>query len=94
MVIAALRRVPVGAARYCAEFYDRNFKGARMDGSQAVCDAHGHPLGSAFFAQSSFGTYAVATERNAIPIRKDVPLELMGRSAAAFRPARGRSSMR
>jgi aryl-alcohol dehydrogenase len=67
-----------GRPGYCAEFYDRNFKGARMDGSQAVCDAHGHPLGSAFFAQSSFGTYAIATERNAIPIRKDVPLELMG----------------
>lgn len=49
-----------------------------MDGSQAVCDAHGHPLGSAFFAQSSFGTYAIATERNAIKIRSDVPLELMG----------------
>lgn len=67
-----------GRPGYCAEFYDRNFKGARMDGSQAVCDAHGQPLGSAFFAQSSFGTYAIATERNAIPIRKDVPLELMG----------------
>lgn len=67
-----------GTPGYCQEFYDRNFKGARMDGSHAVCDAHGHALGSAFFAQSSFGTYAMATERNAIKIRKDVPLELMG----------------
>jgi len=67
-----------GTPGYCVEFYERNFKGARMDGSQAVCDTHGHPLGSAFFSQSSFGTYAMATERNAIKIRKDVPLELMG----------------
>ncbi|GGD60933.1 NAD(P)-dependent alcohol dehydrogenase [Croceicoccus mobilis] len=67
-----------GLPGYCAEFYDRNFKGARMDGSQAICDCHGHNLGSAFFSQSSFGTFAVATERNAIKIRKDVPLELMG----------------
>lgn len=67
-----------GRPGYCEEFYDRNFKGARMDGSQAVCDGHDHPLGSAFFAQSSFGTYAMATERNAVKIRKDVPLELMG----------------
>lgn len=67
-----------GRPAYCAEFYDRNFKGARTDGSQAICDAHGEALGSAFFSQSSFGTYAIATERNAISIRKDVPLELMG----------------
>ena len=67
-----------GSPGYCTEFYDRNFKGARMDGSQAICDVHDHPLGSAFFSQSSFGTYAMATERNAIKIRKDVPLELMG----------------
>lgn len=67
-----------GRPGYCSEFYDRNFKGARMDGSQAVCDHHGHALGSAFFSQSSFGTYAIATARNAVKIPKDVPLELMG----------------
>ncbi|ONF96847.1 NAD(P)-dependent alcohol dehydrogenase [Sphingomonas jeddahensis] len=67
-----------GKPGYCVEFYDRNFKGARMDGSQAICDHHGHELGSAFFAQSSFGTYAIATERNAVKIRRDVPLEMMG----------------
>ncbi|WP_260927586.1 NAD(P)-dependent alcohol dehydrogenase [Novosphingobium sp. 9] len=67
-----------GLPGYCSEFYDRNFKGARMDGSQSTCDCHGHDLGTAFFAQSSFGTYAIATERNAVKIRQDVPLELMG----------------
>lgn len=67
-----------GRPGYCAEFYDRNFKGARMDGTQSLCDSHGHAVGSAFFAQSSFGTFAVATERNAVKIRQDVPLELMG----------------
>ncbi len=67
-----------GRPGYCVEFYDRNFKGARMDGSQGICDRHGHALGSAFFAQSSFGTFALATERNAVKIRTDVPLELMG----------------
>ncbi|WP_433949905.1 NAD(P)-dependent alcohol dehydrogenase [Brevundimonas bullata] len=67
-----------GRPGYCVEFYDRNFKGARLDGSQTMCDVHDHPVGSAFFSQSSFGAYAVATERNAIKIRKDVPLELMG----------------
>lgn len=31
-----------------------------------------------FFGQSSFGTYAVADERNVVKVRKDVELELLG----------------
>jgi aryl-alcohol dehydrogenase len=63
---------------YCVEFYDQNFKGARMDGSTPVCDCHNQPISANFFAQSSFATYAVATERNAVSIPKDVPIELVG----------------
>jgi aryl-alcohol dehydrogenase len=67
-----------GQPFYCVEFYDQNFKGARMDGTTPVCDCHDHPIGANFFAQSSFATYAIATERNAVKVPKDVPLELMG----------------
>ncbi|PSQ23344.1 alcohol dehydrogenase [Halobacteriales archaeon QS_8_65_32] len=31
-----------------------------------------------FFGQSSFGTHAIATERNVVPVDEDVPLELLG----------------
>src|SRR3954447_11199531 len=67
-----------GKPGYCVEFYDRNFKGARLDGSTPL-HAHDHgDIGGCFFAQSSFATHALVTERNAIKIPKDVPLEIMG----------------
>ena len=47
---------------YCVEFYDQNFKGARMDGSTPLHDSHHHPINGCFFAQSSFATYAIAIE--------------------------------
>jgi len=49
-----------------------------MDGTTPICDGHNHPISANFFAQSSFATYAIATERNAVKLPKDVPLELMG----------------
>jgi len=67
-----------GRPGYCEQFYNQNFHGSRMDGSSAIHDCHGGQIGGAFFSQSSFGTYAMANERNAVKIRKDVPLELMG----------------
>ena len=41
--------------------------------SQEGAVVHGY-----FFGQSSFATYAMATERNVVKIRRDVPLELVG----------------
>lgn len=67
-----------GRYGYCPDLYGRNFTGARPDGSQPCCDDHGHPVSSFFFAQSSFADLALATERNVVKIRKDVPIELMG----------------
>lgn len=67
-----------GQPYYCVDFYMENFRGARADGSTAICDCHNHPVAANFFAQSSFATYAIATERNAVKLPDDVPLELMG----------------
>ena len=40
---------------------------------------HQHDHGvSSFFGQSSFGTYAIANERNVVKVDKDVNLELLG----------------
>ncbi len=63
---------------YCPDLYGRNFSGARPDGSSPCCDAHGHRISAYFFAQSSFGEYALATERNVVKIPSDVPVEIMG----------------
>lgn len=68
-----------GHPQYCLRGFDANFGGARLDGTTglhraapAKTEMHGH-----FFGQSSFATYALATERNAARIPRDVPLALM-----------------
>lgn len=67
-----------GRNGYCPDLYGRNFSGGRPDGTSPCCDAHGERLSSYFFAQSSFGDYALATERNVVKIPGDVPLDMMG----------------
>ena len=67
-----------GLYGYCPDLYGRNFSGARPDGSTPCCGKSGERISSYFFAQSSFGEYALATERNVVKIAKDVPLEIMG----------------
>lgn len=67
-----------GLYGYCPDLYARNFSGARPDGSSPCCDAGGERVSAYFFAQSSFATHAIATERNVVKIPNDVPVELMG----------------
>jgi aryl-alcohol dehydrogenase len=67
-----------GHPAHCANFFGLNFGGGRADGSTATCDAHGHVLHDHFFGQSSFGTLAIAHERNVVKVSKDAPLELLG----------------
>jgi len=66
-----------GRPAYCHQLYHHNFLGTRPDGSGALSRdgqvVHGH-----FFAQSSFATYAVASERNTVKVDPDVPLWLLG----------------
>jgi len=67
-----------GMPGYCLDLYGRNFSGGRPDGSSPCKDSHGQRVSACFFAQSSFGEFAVATEGNVVKISKDVPLEIMG----------------
>lgn len=66
-----------GKPAYCHQLYQYNFLGTRADGSTALSrdgkNVHGH-----FFAQSSFGTYAIASERNTVKVDKNAPLWLLG----------------
>lgn len=66
-----------GDLTYCANFYPLNFGGAREDGSTATQDKQGS-VHDHFFGQSSFGTYALAHERNVVKVPADAPLELLG----------------
>jgi aryl-alcohol dehydrogenase len=67
-----------GLYGYCPDLYGRNFSGARPDGTSPCCSAHGGKLSGYFFGQSSFGEFAIATERNVVKVRRDVPIEIMG----------------
>lgn len=66
-----------GAPAQCADHHALQFKGARLDGTTALSQ-NGAPLHGAFFQQSSFATHAVATERNAISVPADAPLDMLG----------------
>jgi aryl-alcohol dehydrogenase len=65
------------APTYCHEFFPRNFIGARADGTSGLSKA-GETIHGNIFGQSSFATYALCHERNAVKVRKTVPLEILG----------------
>ncbi len=85
----------------CHDFFARNFGASRPDGSTALSE-DGRAIHSHFFGQSSFATFAVATERNVVRLDPDVPLEIVapfgcgiqtgaGAVLRAFRPEAGTS---
>ena len=61
---------------YCEELYPLNFGGSRPDGTTAL-SREGERLFGNFFGQSSFATYCICTERNVVPVPKDLPLETL-----------------
>ncbi|MGW6460689.1 NAD(P)-dependent alcohol dehydrogenase [Streptomyces sp. NPDC055078] len=65
-----------GNPAYCAESFPLNFGGSRPDGTNAL-SAGGEEIHGHFFGQSSFATHALATERNAVKVGDDIPLELL-----------------
>ncbi|GAB2902525.1 NAD(P)-dependent alcohol dehydrogenase [Paraburkholderia jirisanensis] len=67
-----------GHETYCNNFYAHNFSGIGLDGDIALQSADGEPLHDHFFSQSSFASYALARERNAIKVPAEAPLELLG----------------
>jgi aryl-alcohol dehydrogenase len=65
-----------GKPAYCLAASRLKNLGARADGS-TVMTRGGKPVFSCFFQQSSFATYALATERNVVKVPEDVSLELL-----------------
>ncbi len=65
-----------GRPSYCYDFVARNFGASRPDATTAL-SRDGEPIHSHFFGQSSFATYAIATERNVVKLDADVPLDLV-----------------
>ncbi|WP_225625903.1 NAD(P)-dependent alcohol dehydrogenase [Streptomyces werraensis] len=67
-----------GRPAYCDRFFAYNFSGSRADGSTPFHRASGDEVHGAFFGQSAFATYALATERNVVLVDPAAPLDLLG----------------
>ena len=77
MTCGACKNCIRGAQAYCLKLFELNFGGTRPDASTTL-RKDGQPVHSNFFTQSSFATYALATERNVVIVPEDAPLELLG----------------
>jgi aryl-alcohol dehydrogenase len=73
---------------YCLDGRSLKMKGTRADGSTLLSKS-GAPVYSAFFQQSSFGTFALTQERYAVKVRKDAPLEQLGPLACSGQTGAG-----
>jgi aryl-alcohol dehydrogenase len=73
---------------YCVHVRELKMKGTRADGSTLLAK-HGTPVYSAFFQQSSFGSFALTQERYTVKVRKDAPLELLGPLACSGQTGAG-----
>jgi len=67
-----------GHPAHCKHVFPLNFGGGRMDGSTSTTDARGAIVHDHFFGQSSFGEFAIASQRNVVKVPKTAPLELLG----------------
>jgi aryl-alcohol dehydrogenase len=71
----ACRHCHEGVPSHCSHMTPLQFGGSRLDGSPTMRGSDG-PVRGAFFQQSSFATYALATERNVVRVPDEMPLEL------------------
>jgi aryl-alcohol dehydrogenase len=65
-----------GAPMYCERFNELNFQTAPTQRSVQL--VNGGQAFVKYFGQSSFAHLALANERNAVKVRKDAPLKLLG----------------
>ncbi len=63
---------------YCYNFFANNFSGVRPADGSSPLSQKGEQVSGNFFGQSSFGTVAIAHEKNTVVVDKSLPLELLG----------------
>jgi aryl-alcohol dehydrogenase len=66
-----------GRPTYCEHFMELNFGFVRSGGDTGY-RMDGAPLHGFYAGQTSFATYTLVRERVAVPVRKDVPLGILG----------------
>ena len=80
-----------GQVAYCDHSYELCFGGSRLDGSNAL---HAHQpatseLHGSFFGQSSFATYAIASQSNVVKVDQDLPLDVLAPLGCGFQTGAG-----
>lgn len=65
------------APAYCFDMLPLNFGGSRADGTSPLSKG-GEMIHGSFFGQSSFAGFAICKARNAVKVRPDAPLKLLG----------------
>lgn len=73
---------------HCLDSRKLKSSGTRADGS-TLMSKDGAPVYSAFFQQSSFGSFAIANERFVVKARKDAPVDLIGAFACGVQTGAG-----
>ena len=73
---------------YCDHGQSLTFACQRAEGGTALSH-NGDSVHGAFFAQSSFASYAIATVRNTVKVGKDLPLEKLGPLGCGFQTGAG-----
>lgn len=63
---------------YCYQAFETNFSGLNPHGKTTLSTLDGQAVHGSFFAQSSFASHALVTERNAIVMPDDGEHKLMG----------------
>jgi aryl-alcohol dehydrogenase len=77
-----------GETNHCLAGRKLKMGGTRHDGS-TLLSKDGAPVYSAFFQQSSFGSFALTQARWAVKVRKDAPLEQLGPLACSGQTGAG-----
>jgi aryl-alcohol dehydrogenase len=67
-----------GNPAYCDRMAELNFIDGRAGEPGSFRNGAGREIHGHFFGQSSFSNYAIASERNSIPVPKYAPLEILG----------------
>jgi aryl-alcohol dehydrogenase len=72
------RNCRAGQPRYCEVGGKLTFSGYRLDGSTSLKRSNGDSVAGRFFQQSSWATYAVATQQQLARVPEELDTDLMG----------------
>lgn len=73
----------------CTQFLAMNFAGVRLADGSSPLSQDGATVHGTFFGQSSFATYAIAKEINAVKVSPAAPLEILGPLGCGFQTGAG-----